>query len=113
MRQLCPESFIEVMNSTFLVCAYRFRHTCNNWRLKGRSFRDNSPALKMRNRLVGRSDSKFCPIDEVREFQRKECGNRIEEFQGWIAAHLGLANMANVVAKAISKLLLGQLLSTA
>src|SRR6266853_2041121 len=67
----------------------------------------------MRNRLTGRSDSKFCSIDEVRKLQRKKCGNGVEEFQCWIAAHLGLANMANVVAKAISKLLLGKLPRTA
>jgi hypothetical protein len=52
-------------------------------------------------------------MEKVRKLQGTECGNRIEEFQRWVPTHLGLANMANVVAKAISKLLLGQLLRTA
>jgi hypothetical protein len=47
IRQLGPESFIEIPNTTFLVCPYRFRHACNDWRSTTKLFRDNSPVYKL------------------------------------------------------------------
>jgi hypothetical protein len=60
-----------------------------------------------------RSDSTFCSANEFGKLQTKERSNRIEKLQRWVAAHLSLSNMANIVTKTIGKLLLGQLLRSA
>ena len=60
--------------------------------------------------LAHRSYSMFSSVNEFGEVQREECGDCAENFQGRIAAHFGLSNVADIIAKTIGKFLLRQLL---
>jgi hypothetical protein len=84
----------------------------HDWRIVPGHFRDNSHPLG-NDFLSGGDDSSFRSADEFRKPNREERGNCVEEFKGWIPAHLSLSNMANIIPKVISKFLLGQLVDSA